>query len=135
TLYACKDLVAGYFNSKLNSNLTYESLQALYLQKCGVQLPVFCISNTPGENAPDSSDNNNIIVYPNPAKNDLFIKFAQQPIGEINYVLIDINGRIIRKEKLNNYRIDLKGFSAGMYFIKVYSNEKLLKTLKIIHQP
>ncbi len=40
----------------------------------------------------------------------------------------------MRKEKLHNYRIDLKGLSAGMYFLKVYTKEANLKTPKIIHQ-
>jgi RHS repeat-associated protein len=46
TLYSCKDLVASFFNSKLNSNLTYAGLQSLYLQKCGVSLPVTCSADS-----------------------------------------------------------------------------------------
>lgn len=42
TLYSCKDLVASFFNTKLNSNLSYAALQNLYQQKCGVPLPISC---------------------------------------------------------------------------------------------
>ena len=128
TLYTCKDLVEGYFNSKLNSNLSFESLQTLYLQKCGVQLPISCFSDTPGEN---SSDNNNIIVYPNPAKNEVYIQFSFQPIPNLSYRIIDMSGRVTDKGTLNNYRLDLKKFSSGIYIIQLYDKGKIISTKKI----
>lgn len=42
TLYQCRDLVAAYFNYRLNSNLTYDSLVNLYQQKCGGTFPLAC---------------------------------------------------------------------------------------------
>ncbi len=83
----------------------------------------------------DSIVTNDFIVYPNPSRNEIFIKFSQQPLSDINYSFTDVTGRIMQKGKLNNYRIDLKGLSAGMYFLKLYSNENILKTVKLIHQP
>jgi hypothetical protein len=83
----------------------------------------------------DSEVTSNFIVFPNPSRNEIFLKFNQQPLPDINYSLLDLTGRIVRKGQLNNYRIDLKGLSAGMYFLNLDSNEKTFKTVKIIHQP
>ncbi|HKO81986.1 MAG TPA: hypothetical protein VJU78_16380, partial [Chitinophagaceae bacterium] len=44
TIYSCENLVTDYFNYRLNSRLTYDSLKSLYLQKCGAALPFSCQS-------------------------------------------------------------------------------------------
>lgn len=42
TIYRCEDLITGFFNYRLNSNLTFDSLKSLFLQRCGTVLPVSC---------------------------------------------------------------------------------------------
>ena len=83
----------------------------------------------------DSSVQNNIIVYPNPTKQELFIKFGLQPISDINYRIIDVNGRIVSNGVLNNYRITTNWVSSGMYLLELYSNGKLITTKKILKLP
>jgi RHS repeat-associated protein len=45
TLYKCEDLIAAYFNFRLNTNLSYDSVKSLYLQKCGIAFPITCAND------------------------------------------------------------------------------------------
>jgi hypothetical protein len=74
--------------------------------------------------------NTNIIFYPNPSQQDLFVQFDQAPLDKINYGIFDVTGRLVKKDVLNNYRIKLDGLSSGLYFIRLYSKGKSLTTGK-----
>jgi hypothetical protein len=75
--------------------------------------------------------NANIIFYPNPAKEDLFVQFEQPTLDNINYCIFDATGRLVKKDVLSNYRINLKGLSTGLFFIRLYSKGNVLTTTKI----
>jgi hypothetical protein len=77
------------------------------------------------------SANANIIFYPNPANEGLFVQFEQPPLDNINYNIFDATGRLVKKNVLSNYRINLKGLSSGLYFISLYSKGNVLTTTKI----
>lgn len=80
----------------------------------------------------DSSSANNITVYPNPTRQELFVKFELQPISNIYYRLVDVNGRIVGKGVLNNYRINMNASSSGMYLLELYSDDRMIATKKIL---
>lgn len=82
----------------------------------------------------DSAGKNDLVVYPNPVNHELFIRFAQQPITNVNYRIIDVSGRILSKGKVNNYRINMNMVSGGMYFIEFYADDKIITTKKILKQ-
>ena len=42
SIYSCKDLIAAYFNYRLNTNISYDSLASLYHSKCGSNFPITC---------------------------------------------------------------------------------------------
>ena len=44
---------------------------------------------------------------------------------------MDMSGRVTDKGKLNNYRLDLKKFSSGVYIIQLYDKGKIISTKKI----
>lgn len=73
-----------------------------------------------GEKA--SNNLKNILVYPNPANEEINIvnEFKKSIIFEI----YDINGKFIYSEMLNNYisKINISSFSSGTYIYKCYSN-------------
>ena len=62
----------------------------------------------------DSMNRNTIIVYPNPAGEEIFIRFNQQPNEGIDYCMINGNGGIVGKGLLNNYRINVSKLSRGI---------------------
>ena len=53
---------------------------------------------------------------------------------KLNYQLIDLNGREIINSLLtpNQNLLDLQGLNSGIYTLKIYNQENLLKKSKII---
>lgn len=73
---------------------------------------------------------NSTIIYPNPAKHLLNVKF-ENANRSVNIEIVDIHGRMMYQEqhiKKELITIDVQSFSAGMYMIQIidaYSNEIL----------
>ena len=63
----------------------------------------------------------NIIFYPNPAGDKIFIK---TPINKLSILITDINGRtVISHENPNSNEIDVSSLKPGMYFLNIQSSE------------
>lgn len=72
-----------------------------------------------------------IKIYPNPAKTKLNIVLDN---GEIDIVRIyDIKGVEVLTKNTDTHQIDIANLSNGIYFLKVYSNQKS-NTLKFIKE-
>ena len=74
-----------------------------------------------------------IVLYPNPISEKSIL---QLPIGaEIDYLKIyNITGKLIKENVIvtENYILNNMNFASGLYFYKVFSKGKLLKTEKFI---
>ncbi|HEV8271196.1 MAG TPA: T9SS type A sorting domain-containing protein [Chitinophagaceae bacterium] len=78
---------------------------------------------------------NDFMIYPNPAREEVFIQFAQPALPGISYNIIDANGRTVKYGLLNNYRIDLRNLPGGVYFLRLYqNNQQIGNAKKIIKQ-
>ncbi len=66
-------------------------------------------------------DLTNLKVYPNPVKNILNIQ-NDQAIQKAE--IFDLNGRLLQSTTLNNNQINFSQFTSGVYFVKIYSNNK-----------
>jgi hypothetical protein len=79
----------------------------------------------------------NFHTYPNPATDQINVDIHAINPGVTELVLTDINARIILSEKLNvqqgdnKHKLDVSGFSRGVYFISVTNEEKTM-TKKLI---
>jgi hypothetical protein len=105
-------------------------------------LSSFCIyaQNTQGQGvfADQMDQNNKIQLYPNPAPDYLIVEIENQDLGKIEFELRSMIGNkiIVRAEDIgqNRYRISLKNFSSGYYFLVIkddYSRfKKAYKFLK-----
>ena len=65
-------------------------------------------------------------LFPNPTSEKLNISLAE-PTGSLEIKLADINGRIIKNEKMNNtnsYQLNVADLAAGMYFVTVNGTVK-----------
>ena len=73
-------------------------------------------------------------VYPNPTVSIVNLNIKNYPIENLSYQLFDIRGRLINDNKIFNQEtvIDLERFPIATYLLKVTSNNKELKTFKII---
>jgi hypothetical protein len=101
----------------------------------GVQQP-FQISAVTGTEKVAGIDLS-VTAYPNPATDFLILKIdggvvAGFPLPE--YMLLDINGRILRREKItgSQTQIEMTGFEPAIYFMKVMQSNNEIKTFKII---
>jgi hypothetical protein len=60
-------------------------------------------------------------VFPNPAKNHLFI--GGLPPGDWEVRIFDVSGKLLSSENLNKSAISLESLSEGMYFVEVLSDQ------------
>ncbi|GHT23291.1 hypothetical protein AGMMS4957_14640 [Bacteroidia bacterium] len=76
-----------------------------------------------------------IAVYPNPARDDLFIK-SDTPIEKIE--IFDISGRTVETwraaslQQGNSQTINVSHLHNGIYFVKISGNGKIIGTTKLI---
>lgn len=75
-----------------------------------------------------------IFIYPNPAKEFIYIDLADNKLENCSVKLIDLNGRIVIESVLrsNNNKIDVSHLSPGIYFIEIYDGlQKFLESIII----
>ncbi len=72
-------------------------------------------------NTPDL--NTRIEVYPNPAKNMLFVKSIKNQTSPLHYSIFDINGKVVQKgnSNINNFGINIQSLNPGIYVFKLYN--------------
>ncbi len=78
---------------------------------------------------------NEIGIYPNPTNNGFVnLKLPDSiDLNNLNYNLVDINGKVFYSNNLSKYNnhILLENISSGFYFIQIYRQNELIKTLKL----
>ena len=76
----------------------------------------------------------NVLIYPNPAVNEITIQW-QQPIKTYQIELIDAKGKTMSKEeaRVQNKTLQISTFPPGLYMIKIRNEDQLL-TYKFIKQ-
>lgn len=73
----------------------------------------------------DLITNNTIYVHPNPASDNIFMDVAQEE--NYNYFISDLSGKIISGGQLTHQNsICISALPAGLYFIQLFSSEKML---------
>jgi hypothetical protein len=77
-------------------------------------------------------------VYPNPARNVIYIDYGQIDKSGLKLFIFNVDGRIILEEDLgrdgNSTRIDISGFSSGLYFYRISGDIKEFDSGKILVQ-
>lgn len=73
-------------------------------------------------------------VYPNPTVSNITLKVEDLSSDNLKIELFDINGRHIQSKKIQNKEtsIDLENLPSSTYILKVESENKTIKTFKII---
>lgn len=77
-----------------------------------------------------------INIYPNPAKNNIYIVFEQEISDNMHVQLYDISGRLLKTQYLtdNSSIFELSSFSAGIYYLQIKKGSQIIKTEKLIKQ-
>jgi hypothetical protein len=78
-----------------------------------------------------------ILVYPNPCKNEVFIKFENnKSIKNVSLFLTDALGRILYKTEMDSYdlqTIHTQNLQNGLYFIRIQNAEtSITKKLQVV---
>ncbi len=85
-----------------------------------------------------NNDNNHVNIYPNPAKNNVFIDYQLENTNEINIQILNELGQVVMNnnsstnDKRGTLEIDVNHLASGVYFIKIESGnythfEKILR--------
>lgn len=84
------------------------------------------------DNRPDKKSNNNeLIVYPNPSSGNFTIKLDKLESKDANYEIYSVEGKLIQSDKLQNNFTSVTLNNKGIYFIRVINGDKIL-TKKIL---
>ncbi|MES2812021.1 MAG: T9SS type A sorting domain-containing protein [Bacteroidota bacterium] len=74
------------------------------------------------------------VVYPNPTVSNVSLKISSFPLDNLSYELFDIQGKMMRNGAITNEEtvFSMESYPATIYILKINSNNKELKTFKII---
>ncbi|KUG08063.1 hypothetical protein ASU33_07620 [Solirubrum puertoriconensis] len=85
-----------------------------------------------------SSDDKNILVYPNPSSDVVYVSFTGFEGRKTELRLLNVIGTVVYREtitELNNRftrRLDLSRFASGLYYVKIDSdNTSVMRKLVI----
>lgn len=77
-----------------------------------------------------------ITIFPNPTTDYVNINMTGLELGNEPqlYQLFDYQGRLLRQDTINQTetQVNLNDLSASIYILRVYANNKVLKTFKIL---
>jgi len=94
-----------------------------------------------GTSVDQLTDQKMIQVYPDHEKHTFFLETSFEKPGKLNYLLVDLNGRILLKEEVNvsgmNFKqyVDLTNYPNGMYLLKAsFTNHQgsVIQSFKIL---
>jgi hypothetical protein len=73
-------------------------------------------------------------AYPNPTFDNLTLNVGNNELSNLNFQLIDLNGRVIENRIISNAieTIGMENVAAAVYFLKVTRSNTEIKTFKII---
>jgi len=72
----------------------------------------------------------NIIIYPNPVSDKLFIKGVE---NNTKFVVFDITGKVVNSGILQNNYVSTNNLPEGMYVIKIFIKEKVIQKKFIVN--
>ncbi|MCP4552705.1 MAG: T9SS type A sorting domain-containing protein [Bacteroidetes bacterium] len=75
-----------------------------------------------------------ILLYPNPAKDFVILKINNDDLGNLSYLLYDINGVLLRSNQItsNESSIPFSSLAPATYLLKIINNQIEVKSFKII---
>lgn len=110
------------YTNKGTSNQMMEGVQQAY------EITTLSTTETAG------SEKKDILLYPNPFKDFIFLDFTTNDYRNSDYQLFDSSGKIVKEGKIRESKSELNfsDLPSAMYIIRINQNGKNLKTFKII---
>jgi hypothetical protein len=84
----------------------------------------------------DSSENDIINIYPNPATNILTVNSSSNKYKDVTITIFDCNGKIVKSLIADSFPIDIEltNLISGIYFVNFSKNNYYFKTYKFVIQ-
>lgn len=73
---------------------------------------------------------NDLVIYPNPVTDQLNVSLRTDKYQVTRVAIYDINGKLVCSQPVedNHVRIDVQGFSAGTYFLRLSDGKNMITT-------
>lgn len=135
------DFGNGFFSTLENTEFQYENAGEYQVclfatNKCRTESICNSVQIYKSQLNIDKFDwSDGIQIYPNPAKDEIFVKTRQVAINKLE--IYNLQGVLVEKTNFSqmkdDYRLSLQDKSAGIYFIKIYSiNGTLTRKLIVL---
>lgn len=131
-------LATGTTAAGAAGSISYSVGQVAYSQKGGSQEVMEGVQQayeiTVLEVDNESIPEKNVLLYPNPVRDFLYVDFGKENFHDSRYVLFDSQGRQIKSGNLTQQKTELNmtEIPASVYIIQVFQNNRNIKTFKII---
>jgi hypothetical protein len=80
-----------------------------------------------------NSQNNDVVIYPNPASENISILLPENEAKAVKFEFIDLSGRIIRSQANENSGIiNISGLSVGLYICRITCEDGCVYSKKLI---
>lgn len=75
-----------------------------------------------------------VLIYPNPAIDELMVSVEDTDAENLRYVLIDMSGKMLSESKMQGYmtHIAVNKLAPASYILKIYQNKKEIGVFKIV---
>lgn len=142
--YAYQEVLAATGYTPFSCAITYTSVDQpdsfnIYIRpskflsgigcKTGSDCSFLTVDNLSFSNTTSINDahvtNNQLSIYPNPGKEELFIKAPSDVIIQKMY-LVDMMGRVMMTQEGNTRKINVGYLSPGSYFLKLQTDDELI---------
>jgi hypothetical protein len=95
----------------------------IVLNDIPVETTVYQFVPTASNTSDIDSENKEVLLYPNPAKDELFLDFGSENLGQVTYHLKDIKGQLMKQESVLNsgekVKVDLTAIPQGIYLLSI----------------
>ena len=81
-------------------------------------------------NNPWNEEELNYVIYPNPSEREIFVVFDRTTPNDLNYRITDISGRLVRKDKIINSRVQVYYLPKGVYLFQLYKGSEAIGKAK-----
>jgi hypothetical protein len=131
------EIITGFFETNestvthsANDLLTYmDPTYAFNVTKAAVGAMLhFAVANTSALSNATFNSENQVTVYPNPAKNNLYINKGTLDTENYSVKIIDLNGKTVTAKEFNNSQLieqlPVSELSAGIYMCVISTENK-----------
>ncbi|MCL2027455.1 MAG: T9SS type A sorting domain-containing protein [Bacteroidales bacterium] len=111
------------------------SVQQLSFPLSDVRNLSFVQQNTDPTNIIVDTENDHILLFPNPVKDELNL-VIQIPVQNLNYRFFDMNGKQLTVEQIHSQttQINMQNFRAGIYVLHIEQNGQSIQSFRIVKQ-